>query len=229
MDSLQVLIENDKYTKEFITKIKNLKADTLSISADFSGNLPLRERFTLTSFIPLVKFDKSKISIQNKDSIAVPFETEYDDMKQKLYLNFNKESLERYKILLMPGALTDFYEKENDTLKYNITTKNASDYGNLRVILENVKRFPIIVELTDKDGKVTATEYSENETKIEFLALEPALYTLRMIYDDNKNKIWDTGSYLEKRQSEEVIYFPKEIDVRSNWDVEQPFNLGITN
>jgi hypothetical protein len=31
---------------------------------------------------------------------------------------------------------------------------------------------------------------------------------------------------MEKRQSEEVIYFPKEIDVRTNWDVEQPFSIG---
>ena len=46
-----------------------------------------------------------------------------------------------------------------------------------------------------------------------------------MIYDDNKNKVWDAGNYLEKRQSEEVIYFPKELDVRANWDVEQPFDL----
>ena len=129
----------------------------------------------------------------------------------------------------MPDALTDFYEKQNDTLTYRITTKNASDYGNLRVILENAKRFPIIVELTDKDGKVKATEYTEKNPTIEFLYIEPAKYNLRIIYDDNKNKVWDTGNYLEKRQSEEVIYFSKEIDVRTNWDVEQPFNLGFTN
>jgi hypothetical protein len=51
------------------------------------------------------------------------------------------------------------------------------------------------------------------------------LYTLRLIYDDNKNKQWDTGSFKDKRQSEEVFYFAKDIDVRSNWDVEQPFNV----
>ena len=93
-------------------------------------------------------------------------------------------------------------------------------------LLENMKRYPLIVELTDKAGKVKATTYTESNPVVEFLALEPDKYTLRIIYDDNKNKVWDTGSYMEKRQSEEVIYFPKEIDVRSNWDVEQPFNVG---
>jgi hypothetical protein len=43
----------------------------------------------------------------------------------------------------------------------------------------------------------------------------------------NKNKEWDSGNYLEKRQAEEVIYFSKEIDVRANWDVNQIFDLSI--
>ena len=225
-DSLHVAVSKDKFKEDFTVKLKKQKADTLSISAEFTGNLPLREKFTLNSNIPLLNFDKSKISIKNKDSLAVDFTIENDEFHQKLLLNFKKEPLEKYQISFLPGALTDFYEKQNTTLKYTIATKNSSDYGNLKVILEHVKKFPVIVELTDKEGKVIATEYTEKNTIVEFLAVEPAVYTLRIIYDDNKNGIWDTGSYIEKRQTEEVIYFPKEIDVRANWDVEQPFELA---
>jgi uncharacterized protein (DUF2141 family) len=225
-DSLYVSVQKESYKKQFTVKIKDQKKDTLSISPEYSGNLPLREKFALNTSIPLVKFDKSKISIQNKDSVSVNFTTEYDDFNQKLYLDFKRDELEKYQIQLLPGALTDFYENVNDTMKYSVATKNSSDYGNLKVILENVKKYPVIIELTDKDGKVKATEYTENNNVVEFIALEPNKYTLRIIYDDNKNGFWDTGSFIEKRQTEEVIYFPKEIDVRSNWDVEQPFNLG---
>ncbi|MEM0542996.1 Ig-like domain-containing protein [Flavobacterium sp. j3] len=225
-DSLYVSVQKESYKKEFTVKIKDQKKDTLSISPEYSGNLPLREKFALNSSIPLVKIDKSKISVRNKDSLAVDFNTEYDDFNQKLYLDFKRDELEKYQIQLLPGALTDFYENVSDTINYSVATKNSSDYGNLKVILENVKKFPVIIELTDKDGKVKATEYTENNNVVEFIALEPNKYTLRIIYDDNKNGFWDTGSFMEKRQTEEVIYFPKEIDVRSNWDVEQPFNLG---
>jgi uncharacterized protein (DUF2141 family) len=225
-DSLHVAVSKDKFEEDFTVKLKKQKADTLSISPEFSGNLPLREKFTLNSNIPLLNFDKSKISIKNKDSLAVDFTIENDEFHQKLLLNFKKEPLEKYQISFLPGALTDFYEEQNTILKYAIATKNSSDYGNLKVILEHVKKFPVIVELTDKDGKVLATEYTEKNNIVEFLAVEPAVYTLRIIYDDNKNGIWDTGSYMEKRQTEEVIYFPKEIDVRANWDVEQPFELS---
>ena len=92
--------------------------------------------------------------------------------------------------------------------------------------MENVKRFPVIIELTDKEGKVKETSFTELNSSVEFLAIEPNKYWIRVIYDDNKNKVWDTGNFMEKRQSEEVIYFPKEIEVRANWDVEQPFSLG---
>lgn len=224
-DSLQVMVEKDNYKTDFYIKGKSNKADSLQISPEFSGNLPFRERYALSSTTPLVKFDKTKISIKNKDSLAVDFTTEYDEFNQKLYLDFKKEPLENYKIQLLPGAMVDFFDTVNDTLNYKATTKNLSDYGNLRLVLENVKRFPVIIELTDKDGKVKYSEYSEGNNSINFDAIEPAKYVLRIIYDDNKNKLWDTGSFMEKRQTEEVIYFPKEIDVRANWDVEQPFNL----
>ena len=228
-DSLQVVVEKESFLKDFIVKIKKQKVDSLSITSEFSGTLPFRERFNLSSTIPLVKFDKTKISIRNKDSVAVDFTTEYDEFEQKLFFDFKKEEQEKYKIQLMPGALTDFYDRPNDTLNYAVATKNATDYGNLKVVLENVKRYPLILELTDKDGKVKATAYSDNSPTVEFLALEPAKYTLRIIYDDNNNKVWDTGSFMEKRQTEEVIYLPKEIDLRANWDWEQPFNVGGTN
>ncbi|WP_396194380.1 Ig-like domain-containing protein [Flavobacterium sp.] len=226
-DSLQVTVEKDAYKTDFILKGKSNKADSLQVNPEFTGSVPMRERYILNSSTPLIKFDKTKISIKNKDSLAVDFTTEYDDFLQKLYIDFKKEPLENYKIQLLPGAMVDFFDTTNDTLNYKASTKNLSDYGNLRLVLENVKRFPILIELTDKDGKVKYSEYSEGSKTINFDAIEPAKYVLRVIYDDNKNKLWDTGNFMEKRQTEEVIYFPKEIDVRSNWDVEQPFDLSL--
>ena len=89
-----------------------------------------------------------------------------------------------------------------------------------------INGFPVIVELTDETGAVLARETSEQKTTFHFNLLDPALITLRVIYDENKNKEWDPGSYLKKRQAEEVIYFPKALDIRANWDVDQVFILS---
>jgi hypothetical protein len=176
----------------------------------------------------LTHIDNSKIKFINKDSIAVAFTTKYDEFNQELFFDFKKEPSEKYTIRLFPGALTDIAEQTNDTLVFRTSTKTLEDYGNLKVVLKNVKRFPVILELTNTKGVTIATRYTDKaDTKIEFNTLEPNLFSLRLIYDDNNNKEWDSGNYLEKRQAEEIVYFSKEIDVRANWDVEQVFDVSI--
>ena len=226
-DSLVLAVAKDKYNVNFSFKIKDQKKDTLNITAVQSGVLKFRDRFTLETGTPLIRFDNSKIKLVNKGDVDVPFTTEYDEFNQKLHFDFKKEPAEKYTVSILPGALTDFYEKSNDTLTYKLTTINTDESGNLSVSLQNVKQFPVIVELTNLKGEVLATEYTEKNTTINFNLIEPALYTLRAIYDENKNKEWDSGNYLEKRQAEEVIYFSKEIDVRANWDVNQIFDLSL--
>jgi hypothetical protein len=77
----------------------------------------------------------------------------------------------------------------------------------------------------DDKGEIFYSKTSSKETSITFETIEPKIYTLRVIYDDNANGVWDTGDYLAKKQAEEIIYFSKQIDVRANWDVEQDFDL----
>jgi uncharacterized protein (DUF2141 family) len=227
-DSLLLNIKKESYANDFSVKIKSQKKDTLSISAVQTGILNMRDEFTLESSTPLVKIDKSKISIKDSKTKNTEFTTNYDDFNQKLVLNFQKNTSEKYQIQLLPGALTDFFEKSNDTLNYKLETRSESDYGNLIVDLQNVKRFPIIIELTNEKGEILAYDYSEKNTKVEFNFLEPKDYILRVIYDDNKNKKWDSGNYLEKRQAEEVIYYSKVIkDVRANWNDNETFDLSI--
>ena len=227
-DSLSLEVERESYKKRFTVKIKDQKKDTLNIKAVQNGIINFRDRFTLETETPLVKFDKSKIRLVNKDSVAVDFTTEYDEFDQKLYVDFKKEPLEKYHFTFFPGALTDFYEKANDTLSYKLTTKELADYGNLILNLKNVKRFPIIVQLTNKKGDIILAEaYSEGETKIEFNLIEPNAFTIRVIYDDNKNKMYDPGSFLEKRLAEEVYYYQQEFDVRANWDRNETVDLSI--
>ena len=226
MDSLTLTATKDAYSEIFPIKIKNQKTDTLSVRANFSGVVPLREKFVLTSTTPLVSFDETKMKLVKKDSSSVAFKTVYDVMKQELAFEFEKEPMQQYSLKLLPGAFTDYMEQTNDTLAYKLETKNTTEYGNLRLILENVRQFPVIVELTDSKGSVQYSEYLEDRTTVDFNLLKPALFTVRVIYDTNKNREWDSGSFLERRQTEEVIYFPKEIDVRANWDVEQNFNLS---
>lgn len=224
-DSLEIMVNRGEYKKDYSFKIKDQKKDSLSFSAKPSGTLHFRENLELTSSIPLMKFDKTKMNLINKDSVAVDFTTEYDEFNQRLTFKWKKEPEEKYKVLILPGALTDFYEKQNDTLTYKLSTRETSNYGNLTLNLENVKSFPVIVQLTDEKGKIIDFEYLEKDPIANFNLILPGEFLVRIIYDTNSNKKWDAGNFLNKQQSEEVIYFPKKLTVRENWDVTETFTL----
>ena len=226
-DSLQLAVNKDQYKANFSFKIKDQKKDTLRLSPLQTSDLKFREQFAFESATPLTKLDNSKISITNKARSVVPFTSYYDEFEQKLFLDFKKEEQENYTISLLPDAVTDFFDQKNDSLNFKITTRNTADYGNLVVQLQNVKSFPVLVELTNDKGEVQAAEYTTEANTVSFNLVDPALYSLRAIYDTNKNKEWDSGSYLEKRQAEEVIYLSKLIDIRANWDVNQTFDLSL--
>lgn len=226
-DSLLVSIRKNDSIKEYIVKTKEMKAaDSLTVEAVQKGILNFRDKFMLKTSTPLITIDSTKMSLINKDSIAVPFKVAYNVFEQEMEFDFKKEEEQKYTFTLLPGALKDFYEKENDTLSYNLSTRLYNDYGNLRITLQNVKRFPLILEVLNEKEDVVASYYSEGETYITFDSLEPNNFLIRIIYDDNKNKEWDSGNYFEKRQPEEVIYYPKPVQVKAFWDVEEIFNLG---
>lgn len=226
-DSLKVTVTHRDSIKNFNVKFKEMKvADSLEVESVQKGGLHFREKLTLRSTTPITTIDSTKIRLINKDSLAVKYTMAYNEMDQELVFDFVKEEEQKYSLTLMPGTLKDFYEKENDTLNFSYATRTYADYGNLFLTLDNVNRFPLILEILNPKGEVQAFYYSEGETKINFEAILSDKYTLRVIYDDNKNHEWDTGSYMEKRQPEEVIYFPKPIEVHESWDVDEHFNLG---
>ena len=225
-DSLLFTAENGNYKKDFVVKVRNQKQDTLSLTSKQRAILNFKENFTLSTSVPLEKFDITKMNLTKKDSSKVEFKTNYDAFNQNLEILFAKEPEEKYTLTFLPNAVEDYLGQANDSLTFKFSTQKLTDYGNLKLNLQNVKSFPIIIELTDNKGKILYSEYSESNTPVEFLLIEPRKYSVRVIYDENKNKQRDTGNYLEKRQPEEVVHLSTEIDVRANWDWVENFDLS---
>jgi hypothetical protein len=226
-DSLSLFVSKEKYNNSFTFKIKEQKKDSINIKPFESAANSFKDVYTLESATPITKFDQSKIKLINKDSVAVAFTLKYDDYNQHILLDFKKEFSENYTLTLQPNALTDYLGQNNKKFSFRLSSKGIEEYGNLKVNLQNVKRFPVIIQLVNSAGTVVDSAYSKGNTKIEFNYVNPALFSLKAIYDDNKNGDWDTGNYLAKLDAEEVVYCSKEIDIRANWDIDQVFDLSI--
>lgn len=221
-DSLVFTVEKDNFKKTFTSKIKEQKeTDSLFIDAEQKGTLHFRDTFAIKTKTPLKTIKSELILLRNKDSVVVPFTHNYDEFEQRITFDFKKEESQKYIMEILPNAIEDIYDTKNDSLKFSVSTRTYSDYGNLKVNLNSAKRFPLILEVLNSKNEVVEKAISTGSKTLQFDAIEPNIYKLRIIYDDNGNGIWDTGDFLEKRQAEEIYYYPKEIDVRANWDVEQ--------
>jgi hypothetical protein len=195
------------------------------ITPEKRGNAPFSKPYYLEVNTPIYKLNKDQIFITNIDTLSVPFTSFIDSLENKMGLRFEVKPAERFRIQMFPGAIEDLFENKNDTISYELATKPLEAYGTLRLKLKTTSSSQMIVQLTDEKEVVLREQIGTPSTEFFFEHLEPLNYKLRVIYDGNKNGIWDTGNYLKKIQPEPVSYFPELLEVRANWEFEEIFIL----
>jgi uncharacterized protein (DUF2141 family) len=224
-DSLIFKVSNGNSVDTATVRMRELFKDSLNISALKTGTLKLKDTFKLRANTPLVSFDAEKFQVMAKDSSLVSATIRLNKEYNWAEVFFPKKEDQSYLIKLFPGALTDFFEASNDTLQFNVNTRLSSDYGTLNLTLANVNRFPIIVQMVDGKYNLVAEEILRENKTVFFDALSPDKYFLRIIYDDNQNGRWDTGSFLNRMEPEKIVYYPTQIEVRANWSLNETFTL----
>ncbi len=226
-DSLVFTIAKGVQIDTIVTKIMEKDLDSLRLSAEPTGNIPMLDTFYISANTPLVALDTSKIQVLNKDSLAIDFAMQYHRLGNRYTLDFEKETEGTYYIQALPGAFTDMYAAVNDTLQYKLSTKAQDQYADVRITLQNIASYPVIVQLASDKGE-TKRELIHTQAEgatFDFKYVDPGNYYVRVIYDTNANGIWDTGDYWQKTQPEEVIYMQKPLEVRKNWEITQTFIL----
>lgn len=225
LDSILFKVSLKNKIDTVTVKLRSKEIDSLMINSIIGGNLSLRDTFAIESNIPIQKINKSKIFLMDKDSTNVNFTTFIDESKMQLKLNFEKKFNDNYKFTFLPEAIEDLFGNVNDTLNFSTRTKHPDDYGNLSLTLRNVESFPIIVELIDDNSNLIEQVYTIENQVFNFKNLEPRNYTFRVIYDQNKNRKWDSGNFLLRTKPEKIRYHNKVIEIRANWDLNEDFDL----
>ena len=223
-DSLKFEYPINDTIKTELVNFKNPIKDSLVINQMTIGSIDLTEKFKLSSNLPIISSDSSLVKVRKKDSTLVSSKISIDENYDRVEIDFKLIPNDTYNIQLLPNALKDFWGNTHDTLNYRVSTKKIEDYGNIFIQLIYEESYEFILELL-KDGKVVRSYNKPNEdSNYSFKLLDPGKYFLRLIKDKNNNDKWDTGNYLEKIQPEEVIYFPFELELRANWDLNESFN-----
>ena len=225
MDSLIFELSKKEYRDTLITKLRKLETDSLRVNSRSRSVLVLGKSFDILSNIPLDTLNESLVTILDKDSISIPFSSKIDTQKTTVALSFDTKEDDQYRIQLLPSAITDFYGNVNDTLNYNVRTRTSLDYSDIELTLINAVNHPYIIQLTDDQERVIEEQYAIKETVFTFNTLTPGTYYIQLIEDANKNKRYDTGSYLDKKQPERVIHYGRPLEAAEGRFLKETFTL----
>jgi uncharacterized protein (DUF2141 family) len=199
----------------------------------FKHNISLQQHdlyrsIIITPEVPVFDYRPELIKVFRKeDTLEIPLKFNFivDSTKlRKATIEIGFESDAAYTLKLYEGAFTDIYGRTIDTTTFNFRTQRDDYYGMVNLQMQGITA-PTIVQLLGKDEVVVKQRVLYSNEKIFFDFLKPEKYTLKVIIDGNDNGKWDTGVYKLKQQPEQVEYFPKVLDVKSNWTLDYEWDL----
>lgn len=201
---------------------KDEKKDTrLHLETNLANNeLDLLNQFELRFTTPLKKFDSTKIVLANeKNEPLNNYHFKTDTSNKKVTLSYNWTENTAYNLIVDKEFAEDTAGNKiarTDTVSFR--TKKQSEYGMVRLRLINLdfSKNPVL-QFIQSD----AVKFAYPMTGKEFYAklFAPGEYDLRIVYDENKNGIWDPGAFFNKhRQPEKVLPINRKLTVKANWD-----------
>ena len=229
LDSLEFKLKEVDTIKTLTVKFDRSKdsiIDSLRISDITKSVIGLKEKFKLSSNLPVKEISDSLIFIRDIDSTLIPFKSSINNNLDEVTLDFDVKPQDDYSIYILPNAIIDHRGGTNDTLGFRTRSQSLEDYGNvyLNVIRDSESQY--ILQMVNSNNEIVRKYNSINSDGLyNFESVKPGKYIFRMIRDNNRNKEWDTGNYLKKIQPEEVYYSNFELEIRANWDFNETFNL----
>ncbi len=149
-------------------------------------------------------------------------------MRQAIFsdtIRWNWDPGATYRFVVDSAAVANIYGDHNRPTSMEFQTRKEEDYANLIFNMGAAgSDTPLVVELLGSDDKPVA-QSRVNRSSAVFNFVNPGTYFARAYIDANNNGKWDTGNLMNSIQPEEVYYYPKKINVRANWDIEQSWNI----
>lgn len=220
-DSLVFKIMNEEIIDTVVVKLRKKKLDSLIVSQINAAILEFKDTMFFGANNPIIKLDTSKIEFVDADTIKIPYTSFISKKESKVGFVFEKKFEKNYRLNLYPEAFTDIFEYTNDTIISQFRTRSLDDYGEISLSIQNPAAVPLIIQLIDTKDKKVAQKTTSLSEIITFDYLLPKTYKIRIIHDTNNNGKWDTGDYLKKRQPETVEFFPKTLELRANFSLNE--------
>lgn len=230
-DTLEMVYAAPKAPKVKRKKGEPVPVPTITLTTNINaGAHDLYQRIMIEAPEPLTSFDTAKVrlySVEDTLKTRLPVAVKKDtNSVRKYFIEHLWDSNASYELKIDSAAAYNIYGDPSKKLDQKFRTQKEDYYGKIVLTLKGLTA-PAIVQLlgNDKDEKILQKIQVLGDGKIEFPYLKPEKYKLRIIIDSNKNGKWDTGYLAQGIQPEEVVYYPKIIKVRSNFEFAETWDI----
>ena len=160
----------------------------------------------ITEHFDSVKF--YSINTRQRQSRA-EFTVERDSLNLRRYILRPKDRLMpgfEYQMKLPHRAFRDINGFWSDSTVVKVSLPSDETLSSLDLELSGVDRKLIVDLLGEKRDKVLRSFITEQDGTLHFPYIKAGRYSIRITEDRNRNSIIDTGSLLEHRQPEQVVF-----------------------
>jgi len=240
---LKPYIEHVKLAKEGANKLKktyrkNIRhEDTICVySLKAEPELVEQKGFSLEFKHPII--------YEHFDSLVfMTVNPKQKEQKAEFELVPDSTNILRYSIMpktrLLPGweyyvkvperAFRDINGYYCDSTITKVSLPKEETLSKLNLVLNDVEGHYIIDLLNEKRDKILRTYSVSSSGSVSFPYLRAGKYVVRITEDRNNNGIIDTGSLLEHRQPEKVLYYKRDgkifIDIPESAELDQEVSL----
>lgn len=237
-DTLRLIAKNvnkQQHSPKKNKKNKNEEEETpqtvfLQVTSKASSAMDVYDYVSFTFPEPMTTIDTSAIHLRLKvDTLwkEVPFVFEQDSVNLRKYnLYYDWDFKQEFELLVDSASMYGLYGLHNDKIKQSFKIKNEEDYSSIFFNVSGATPNAFVELLDGQDKMVRRVKVKDGNA--DFYFLNPGKYAARLINDTNGNGIWDTGLYEEKRQPEEVFYYPQLLEPKANWELNQDWNVRAT-
>ena len=173
------------------------------------------------------------INTRQRESRA-EFTVEQDSLNLRRYILRPKEAMMpgyEYTMKLPYRAFRDVNGFYSDSSQVKVSLPSDETLSTLELELSGVDRKIIVDLLGEKRDRVLRSYVTATDGTLRFPYLKAGRYSIRITEDGNRNSIVDTGSLLEHRQPETVVFVQLSgspyLDIPASAELVQPVDVGI--
>lgn len=235
-DSIQVIAFNqtsgnsDTLTLLAPRKNKNRKRTFAPVMNLGTGKLELhsKPRLLFQQWMDTAFFNTSHIKLSGrKDSLIgnTPLKGKWAGVGI-LELNTRLLDSTTYRLSIDTLSFRNINGMYTDSASFDFATRSESDFGKLTLKLKVNKKQNYLVQLVNGQTVAAQKEIafslsSSNAADLVFTEVPPGNYEVKLIYDSNENKKWDSGDLLMKKLPEQVFVSQKQVKVIADWESEE--------